>query len=166
MLIAVIYDPKAEKRRPGLPFGTLGDREFFYLVTRLNPGRKKGEEEILLKPVCLKSGTNFLEAQEWQNVLGLEVNAKEIQALVRDRVLTVYEPDSEANDITAFADEDAVTEIIENTNDRDRLDLWLRVENRTGDNDSLNVRKLIADRIHELDELAKERKGNASGQLF
>lgn len=166
MLIAVIYDPKAEKRKAGLPFGSLGDREFFYLVTRLQPGRKKGEEEILLKPVCLKPGTNFVEATEWQNVVALEVNAKEITSLVRDRVLTVYEPDSEANDITAFADEDAVAEIIENTNDRDRLDLWLRVENRTGDNGAIDVRRLIADRIHEIDELAKERKGNTSGQLF
>lgn len=164
MIVAVLYDPTAEKRRPGLPFGSKGDREFFYPI--IQPGRKKGEEAIQLKPLCLKSGANFVDSEVWEKITAVDVNLADINQLAKDRVLTIYQSEGVANDITAFADEDAVTHIIENTGDRDRLDLWLRVESRTGDDGGLDVRRLISDRIRELDEIAKERTSSASGQLF
>lgn len=156
--LAIIYNPEAEKRQLGLPFGMRGDRLFYFPVER--PKVNKGErEKIELDAVVLKKGTNFIEAIAWDSVKKHSANESDLARLVKFGAIIVYTPDepiSAAKDTTDFADESIVQELVENTSDVEWLKLSINVDRR------ITVRKLISDRLKDIDEEASANRQRIS----
>jgi hypothetical protein len=158
---AIIYSPEFEKAS-GLPFGVKGDRIFYYQIERPKP--QKGEKEkVELESIVLKKGTNFIDAEAWQAVSIHPSNESELTRLVRLRAITIYTPDNPEScgkDTTDFAEESTVQELVENSKDLEWLGLCLNVDRR------LNVRKLISERIKDLnEEIASQRQRVAASSF-
>lgn len=146
--VAIIYISDLEKRQPGLPFGMRSDRAFYYPIERPKP--MKGElAKVELDAVVLKKGTNFVDASAWEAVNKHPANEIDLARLTKFNAISIHIPDNPqqaAKDTTDFADESVVQELVESSNDLEWLRLCLNVDRR------IPIRKLISDRIKDIDE--------------
>ena len=147
--LAIIYNPEAEKRQPGLPFGMRGDRLFYYLIERPKIKGSTEREKIELDSVVLRKGTNFIDISTWELVKKHPANEPDLARLTKFKAIVIHTPDDPAiaaKDTTDFADESVVQELVENISDIEWLKLSINVDRR------IPIRKLISDRLKDIDE--------------
>ena len=157
--LAIIYHPEAEKRQPGLPFGMRGDRLFYFPIERPKIKGSTEREKIELDAAVLRKGTNFVDTLTWEAIKKHPANEPDLLRLTKFGAIIVYSPDepaTAAKDTTDFADELVVQELVENISDVEWLKLSINVDRR------ISVRKLISDRLKDIDEEASANRQRIS----
>jgi len=155
--LAIVFLPRTEKKRPDQPFGMIGDRAFPYYIDK---GKASKGKELEVGMVVLKEGTNFVDKDAWVAVSSHANNKPILDRLLRERVISVYEPDVEkqGRETTDFSTFEAVEDIVNNCFDAEWLTFCLQIDRRTGESDEGDVRQLINRRLAELQDLRGVRQ--------
>lgn len=156
----VIYYPDMEKRSPGMPFGMKGDRQFWFTDSEVVPEASK-LVRIELQAVTLKRGTNFIDGISWSKAKLSPNNIGIIKELKKHSAIVEYEPSPEvqAQETADFEDIDTVSEIVANCNDLHWLQVCLHSDKR------MDVRKLIGERIRELEDIIASHRQKVAGSF-
>lgn len=171
MYVQVVYLPQNEPKTKGMPFGNQGDLVLSFskkVPTPSNGSGKNRNEPVEMDFVALHKGTNEIDVAQWEAAINHPFTATEIKRLMSKNCIFVYKPDEGkiGRDTTDFASFEDVEQIVSYCNDVEWLTLSMQVDRRSHERDGGDVRRLIQERLIEIEERKNIVRGGSVGMAM